>query len=377
MRIDIDYDLARIEQSKKRWDAAFDLSVADRPPVVWGVAPRLALSRRGKTFSDFFNDPIDQLINLIENFKWVAENLPGDLVTDTSIILQPQFENASNPNAFGCPVLWQDNMPPQALPAIATLDDLRNYQPPPVEETLWQKMIDYYHAWRIFLDDGNLKVTIRGAPVRLDLHLHIGGESPFMIATDLCGCRIYEWMHEDPDAVHRLLKLITERLIEMEHRMRSICGHTDKGRWFLADDTAQIISLEDFREFVVPYSGALYEAFAAGPLARVMHMCGRHTHLFPALLDDLKINGAWGYGSRNTPEEIRDGLGGKALLVGNIDPMILCEGPKQRIVAETRRLLDALLPCGGIMVCDGYNLIPETPIENLQIVVDTVESYCK
>jgi hypothetical protein len=376
MRIDVDYDLERAAASMRRWDAAFQISMADRPPVCWGACQRLMLARRGKTFCDLFDDPIDQLVQLVTNWKWVAENLPGDHVTEPSVIVQPQFENASNANAFGSPIVWFDHQPPQAGPAIHTIEQLENFTPPPVEDTLWGRMIDYYHAMRRHLDDGGLELTIRGEPIRIDLQAHIGGESPFMVATDLCGHHIYEWMHEAPEALHRMLSIITERMIATERMMREMCGLPLQGSVFMADDTAQIISLDAFREFVVPYTGAVYESLGGEGSGRPMHMCGRHTHLYPALIEDLKCTGLWGYGALNTPEEVRDGVGGKMWLVGNIDPLLLCNGPVEQIAHETRRLLNALLPCGGVIVCDGFNLVPETPISNLQVVMDVVEAEC-
>ncbi|MBX7247320.1 MAG: uroporphyrinogen decarboxylase family protein [Candidatus Sumerlaeaceae bacterium] len=376
MRIDIDYDPSRIAGNKKRWDAAFALSVADRPPVSWGAAPRLMLGRRGSNFHKFFDDPVDQLTELVLNYKWQVENLPGDLVTDLNLTIQPQFENASNANAFGSPTLWGDTEPPQAMRAVESIDQVVAFRPPAMETTLWGRMIEYYHAMKRWLDDGNIEITMRGEPVRIDLQLHTGGESPFCIATDLIGSDIYQWILEYPDEMLRFFEITTDHVLSVERDMREIAGLPAKGRWFLTDDTAQIISAEDYREFVVPFSGRIYDELTSKREERIMHLCGRHVHLYDALVNDLRIAGIWGMGSPNKPEEVRDGIGGKIWMIGNLDPVLLCSGPREHIVAETRRLLDALLPCGGLIVGDGYNLVPETPIENLQLVVDTVREYC-
>lgn len=375
MIVDIDFDPAHAAENKLRWNAAYSRSIADRPPVAWGVANRMMLKRRGSSFAKFCNDPITQLVEQVLNFKWIAENLPGDMVNGLSVTVQPQFENVSNSNAFGCEVAWSQDQPPQAIPILHTLEDLETYQPPPVERTLWGRMTEFYHVMHAWLGEGNLRVTMRGEPVTVDAQLHVGGESPFMIATDLCGPNLYDWLTEAPDLVHRLLGIITDRFIETERQMRQVCKSAPKGCIFLADDTAQIISLAHFREFVVPYTGRIYDEFAAGPADRVMHMCGRHAHLYPALLNDLKICGLWGYGSRNQPEEVRDSVGGRIWLLGNIDPFLLAEGPTERIEQATRRLLDALTPCGGIIVADGYNLVPETPLRHLQTVANFVKAY--
>jgi uroporphyrinogen-III decarboxylase len=262
------------------------------------------------------------------------------------------------------------------MSAIHSLKELESYRPPPIEETLWWKQIEFYRAMRKHVDEGHIEVVIGGERVRIDVQVHIGGESPFCVATDLCGCNVFEWIYEAPDLMHRLLDLITTRMIETELMMRDICGAKKTGRIVLSDDSAQVVSIDDYREFVVPYTGRIYDTFAPGKNDRVMHLCGRHIHLYPALINDLRVEGMWGAGSRNTPEELRDVAGGRVWIVGNLDPMLLCDGPAELIAAETRRLLSALLPCGGLIVGDGYNVIPETPIRHLQVVEETVRAFC-
>jgi hypothetical protein len=377
MEIDIHYDPAAVAASARRMEAMFSLGMADRPPVIWGACPRMLLARRGSSFKRFFFDPITQATELLLNHQWLAENVPGDTVSGLTVGIQPQFENVSNSQSLGAGVRWDEDQPPQVLPCIQSLSDLEAYEPPPLEGTLWRRMMEWHREIQAWLDGGGVKVTLGGEPVRVDLGLHIGGESPFCVAVDLCGSSAYEWLVEAPEAMHRLLGLITDRLIEVEQMMRRQAGEPERGTWFLTDDSAQIVSLRAYREFAVPYSRRMYEAFAGPGDKRVMHLCGRHAHLYPALLEDLQISGIWGFGAPVTPEEARDAAGGRIWFVGNLDCSLLCDGPADRIVAEIRRLLDALGPCGGLGVGDGYNLIPDTPLDHLRLVVDTVTQWAE
>lgn len=375
MRIDIDYDPQAAAASARRMEAMFSLGMADRPPVIWGACPRMLLARRGSSFARFFSDPVTQATEILLNHQWLAEHVPGDMVTGLTAGIQPQFENVSNSQSLGAGVRWDDDQPPQVMPCIHTMADLEAYEPPPLEGTLWQRMMDWHREMKAWLEGGGVTVTMRGEPVSVGLGLHIGGESPFCVAVDLCGALAYEWLAEAPEAMHRLLGLITDRMIEVERMMRRQTGEPERGTWFLTDDSAQIVSLRSYREFVAPYSLRLYETFTGPGDKRVMHLCGNHAHLYPALVDDLRISGIWGFGAPVAPEQARDAVGGRIWLVGNLDCSLLRDGPPDRIVAETRRLLDALGPCGGLGVGDGYNLIPDTPLEHLRLVVDTVTQW--
>lgn len=39
--------------------------------------------------------------------------------------------------------------------------------------------------------------------------------------------------------------------------------------------------------------------------------------------------------------------------------------------------LEAMAPCGGLTLCDGANVCPGTPLENLAVFVEACEDYAK
>ena len=71
----------------------------------------------------------------------------------------------------------------------------------------------------------------------------------------------------------------------------------------------------------------MYETFGADlQNGRGMHMCGDSTHLHQSLVEDLKITSFDLFGYRVTPEVAARNLGGKMLLWGNINPMLMLKG---------------------------------------------------
>ena len=142
-----------------------------------------------------------------------------------------------------------------------------------------------------------------------------------------------------------------------------------------SDDSAQVISLKQYREFCVPIGQRLYGIFGCDRAdGRLMHLCGRNVHLHPALLEDLHITMLHGFGSANKPEEMIL-LAGKVVLHGNIDPMTLYEGTLDEIEAETMHNLEVLAPSGGLILGDGFNVVPGTPLASLEAVRKASEQY--
>jgi uroporphyrinogen-III decarboxylase len=70
-------------------------------------------------------------------------------------------------------------------------------------------------------------------------------------------------------------------------------------------------------------------------------------------------------------------LGGKCYLWGNLDPVLLLEGPKEKIREAAAEFLEALGRCGGIVLGDGANVCPGTPLDHLAIVRDAAEQYAQ
>ncbi len=168
---------------------------------------------------------------------------------------------------------------------------------------------------------------------------------------------------------------ITTGLIAAEENFRSL-DTRPRGGFGLAEDSAQIMSLEMFREFCVPYDNRLYDTFGKGlRFGRGMHMCGDSIHLHEALVKDLRITGFDVFGCRVPPSVAAKNLGGRMLLWGNIDPMLMRNGSKAQVKQACMETLKAMAPCGGLLLGDGANVCPGTPLENMAVFTEAVEEY--
>lgn len=372
--LDISYPVEKMERSLQRYQARLDFKVVDRVPVLFCLERRYFLPLLNMGFDEFLGDVETHYYTQLRYEKYRIENIPEDYCVDKSIKAYPYFENVTNASAFGAEIGWSDTETPRAIPILRDVSDIDRLEVPPPDAGLWGQRARWWAEMRKLAEE--TEVTFNGEPGRVEIPcLDIGWEGPHMTAIDLAGENLYWWMIEYPEAYHRLMDKVTEGMARAARHFRRI-DPRPRSAFGLAEDSAQIMSAESFKEFVAPYDRRLYDEFGAGlRQARGMHMCGDSRHLHSALVDDLKITSFDLFGYRVEPKVVARNLGGKALLWGNIDPMLMLNGTKTEVKETARRCLEELAPCGGLLLGDGANVCPGTPIEDLAALTEASEEY--
>ena len=364
--IDIHYPTSEMEKSRRRMEAAYNFQWFDRAPVFLGIEARYLLHERGITFAEYFSDVKTQFIHQLENLKWRIENIPDDWFTRPVVTISPDFQNVTNASGCGAEIYWQENETPQAIPCISTIDDLVKHTMPEWRSTLWGKKLGWFFEMTRLAED--VRVTLNGEQIPIQISVGINADSPFMTAVDLIDSNFYTWILDAPAECKAFLEKVADRYIEVETEFRKISGRSQNDGLCYSDDSAQVISQDQYRDMCVPVGERLYDMFGNdGHDGRMMHMCGRNVHLHESLLNDLHITQLTGYGSGNAPEEMGV-LAGKVLLHGNVDPMTLYEGTPNDVERETSKILEVLADSGGIVLGDGYNIVPGSPLSNLEAV---------
>ena len=374
-KLNIDYPLDQAKCSQARLSARADYKYVDRVPVGFCIAPRFFAAEFGLTYKEFFKDAETQYYWLLQFAKYLLENIPQDLVCDIpNISVGPYFDNVVNASAFGAEIIWPENETLHAIPTVKSVEQMERMEIPSVDAGLWsrvaewqQRMTELARQTRVTFNgrEGNVKVVPPD----------IGGEGPHMVAIDLVGTDFYWWMVEYPRACHRFLDKITTGMIAAEENFRRMDSRP-RGGFGLAEDSAQTMSLEMFREFCGPYDNRMYDTFDKGlRFGRGMHMCGDSTHLHGALVKDLRITTFDAFGCRVSPSVAAKNLGGKMLLWGNIDPMLMRNASKAQVKQACMEALKAMAPCGGLLLGDGANVCPDTPLENMAVFTEASEEY--
>lgn len=374
-RIDIDYPFERFEQNRKRLEARTEFKYTDRVPVAFCLVQRYFAPIFGVTYGDLFEDVETQFYWHLQFAKYRMENIPEDIWGWPGINISPYFDNVVNASALGCEIGWSDHETPRAIPVIKTIDEMESFEIPEPEAGLWGKVLDWHFKMKELANETDARINGKSVPVNISLP-GIGGEGPHMMAIDLVGENFYWWIAEYPEACHRFLDKITKALIAAEMNFRKKVPGPRYG-FGLADDAAQIMSAAMFREFCVPYTGALYDRFGTGLRdGRGMHMCGDSVHLHNVLRDELRISSFNVFGYMVPPKVAAKNLGSAGIyLHGNIDPMLMLNGTKNEVKAAAMECLKWMAPCGGFMLGDGANVCPGTPVENLAALTEATEEY--
>lgn len=371
--LDIDYPVDEVRLSAKRMEARARYEVVDRVPVGFCLVARYFTPIFGIPYREIFRDVETQYRWHLEFAKYRLERIPEDLFcTSPTLVMYPYFDNVVDSDPLGAEVVWPENETLHAIPTIHTVDAMDAWQAPHPTAGLWGKLVE----WCFAMKDLATRTRVRFGGVEGHVEVRaptIGGLSPHMLAIDLVGTDFYWWQIEYPRACHRFLAKITGALIRTQEHFERIWPRPPAGQG-LAEDSAQIMSVEQFREFCVPYDLVLFGRTGPGS-ARGMHMCGRSDHLHESLVNDLEITSFDLFGHRTAPEVAARNLGGKTLLWGNVDPMLMQRGSVAEVKAACRHVLDTLAPFGGLLLGDGANVCPGTPVENLAAFVQTAREY--
>jgi uroporphyrinogen-III decarboxylase len=373
--LNIDYPLARMEQNRRRMEARASFGYTDRVPVGFCLVPRYFAPLLGIPYRALFQSVEEHYYWQLQFLKWRIENIPEDMICHGPALgVAPYFDNVLDSAAFGAEVVWPENETLHCRPVIHSVEQMASWPMPEPGSGLWGQARDWWREMHGLAKETRLTFNDVAGHVEVGI-LGLSGLSPHMIAIDLVGHEFYAWQLECPDLCHAFLGRITDAMIAAMRYFRQI-DPRPWGGYGLADDTATAMSPAMFKEFCVPYTGRLFDTFGAGfKFGRGLHMCGQSTHLHQALVEDLRITSFDLFGYLVEPEVAARNLGGKMLLWGNLNPMLMLNGTKEQVKQAARAALEAMAPCGGLLLGDGANVCPGTPVENLAALTEAAEEY--
>jgi uroporphyrinogen decarboxylase len=139
----------------------------------------------------------------------------------------------------------------------------------------------------------------------------------------------------------------------------------------LIDDSSAALSPWLYREFVVPCVLRVVEAVGR-PLR--IHVDGAANHLLP-IYGELELDELVSFGWGTSVDAVRDQLGGRALLSGNLAPDLFVRRSPEDVYRAAMRVLEVLAPCGGFLLQEGANMPPEAKPENIEAMVRAAEDF--
>jgi uroporphyrinogen decarboxylase len=198
--------------------------------------------------------------------------------------------------------------------------------------------------------------------------------APFTLAAYLVeGRGSHSWsawkgmLFAEPATARRLLDTCAETIASL------LVAQVEAGAQaaMLFDTWAGILSPEDYAAFALPYARRVMQAVRGASLSvpRIYYAGAAVGHL--EALRDVGVE-VIGLDWRVTLSEARRRLGEGMALQGNLDPAVLL-GPPSFIEERVARVLDEAPDTGHVFNL-GHGILPETPPEHAERLVETVRS---
>ena len=212
------------------------------------------------------------------------------------------------------------------------------------------------------LDPKIALIGFAGAPFTVASYMIEGGYSRNFLHTKLL-------MYFHPEAWQRLMETASEIMA------RYLTAQIEAGAQAiqLFDSWVGCLEPEDYRRYVLPYSQKIFARLK--PYAVPLLHFGTGT---ATLLELMKEAGGtvMGVDWRISLKEARSRLGSNTPVQGNLDPVALF-APPSYLEEKVDQVLEQADGCPGHVFNLGHGILPETPVENVEAVVEWVHAKSK
>ena len=376
--IEIGVSIEELAARRLRVEQARRFETPDRIPVIPAIAHRFLIPKTGVRFKEYYADPETMLHAQILAQKWLMENIRTDAfgITGPWVGAWTDFQNTFEAGSLGCPIVFPEDDIPWVGPGWVKTDaDLKTLDAMDFIHTgINARQIAYRRAMQAIAEkypvcfrDGEVFYPGAGAS------LTHTSDGPFGVAGDLLGqTELFLATKERPDFVRELLRIVTQKLIDY----LDFCGEQEqlpRPRDFAwTDDLAVSLSAETYRDLVLPEERRLRFHFDG---RASLHMCGKTDHLLEIFVHDLEIHEFQGYGYQVSLDRVAAAMGGRVVLIGNVNPLLIRKGTPEQVREATRNVIETLGHYRGVIVQDGSNIPPGSPLENINAMMEAAEIH--
>ncbi len=253
------------------------------------------------------------------------------------------------------------------LPVRFPLDESATIEQHPVKSVadLDQfKVVDPLYDGRVWV----FLETVRLLRQRLDIPLGVYVSGPFTLAGLMMGANDIALASIDtPEVVHAAVNFCENVIIEYSKALVAagadiVC---------ILDPTAMMLSPSSFWEFA---GKSIQNIVRHLDTRTVLHICGNTEHL----IDKMCATGvqALSLDSLVNMPKIAAKMPADVVLIGNINPVAtMLQGDRNKVVADTCALLEAMREHDNFIMSTGCDLPAETPLENIVAMVEAVKNF--
>ncbi len=213
----------------------------------------------------------------------------------------------------------------------------------------------------------------------------LGGDwSPFWHdVIDFVGLEgLYYLMYDNPEIASLLFEKVADFYYQTSRNMFEAAGAAID-IFFVGNDfgsqTGPLLGVDLFERFALPSLARLIELGHRYGLKVMLHCCGGFRPLLPSMIR-VGLDGVHALQPRAAgmePAGLKRDFGDRILLNGAIDSHhVLIDGSPESVREQTRHILDIMAPGGGYVAGASHDyILPETPLENVLAMFDTVHEY--
>jgi len=342
-------------------------------PRIWILDPQL--NTDGITWEEFSNNPELMFQVLLEYKHHLVHHVPHDIemgIPKGHWEIFTEFVNIYDATWLGCPIHYAEGQVSATRPRYTgdRKHEIFDCGMPGPFDGFMSKVKEYYE----FFVDRATGYEFHGRPVKVLPPCALGTDGLLTVAFDIRGDEILSDMYLDSDYYHQLMGFVTEALIKRIKAWRNYLGMDRKPRsGYIADDIIQLISVETYREFVLPYHKKyLEELFGSGPHS--MHLCGDVQRHFPTLIRELNIN-LFDTGYPIRFDTLRSEVGEETHIQGGVPVAELLHGTPESIRRRAREILQSGIMRGGKFIMKEANNVPPClPAKNFSALYEAVKS---
>ena len=271
-----------------------------------------------------------------------------------------EYGMAIEPSAFGCRVHFWSDRTPDVEPALKRIEDADGLAPvDPRADGLMPLALHLYRMHRQRILDAGHTLPVVAARGPLCLAAFLRGVSDFMM--DIA---------ENPGAVHTLLALTTQTVVDWLKAQAEAAGDTVEGILVL-DDIVGFLSAAAYREFAHPYLKQVCDAFPE-EWVKVYH---NDANIRPCLAD-LPDTGfhVLNWGHKVDVAQAREKTNGRMCLMGNVAPLDIGVRGTPEMVRNAARDVLGKADGRGLILSVGGGVSPGMPGENVAALVEALET---
>ena len=303
-------------------------------------------------------------INILDYFTndelWIKANLKA-IETFPNVTFLPGFWSeygmCTEPSAFGAKCIFWKNEFPFAEKIINDPAEISSVKAPnPETDGLLPFMLNR-------LVKSQPAIETAGHKIRFSV-----SRGPLNIASFLMGTtELMTTMMMDPDAVHSLLRIITD-FLKAWHKVQWEAIPTIEGIMML-DDIVGFVGEEEFMQFGYPYLKELYDVNAKIKLFHNDADCTMSIKYYP----ELGIN-LYNPGTHMTMNEMLDITGHKMTILGNIPPRdVLAAGSPHDVKKTVKELVQSVNDPLRVMLSCGGGMPPKVSTENIRAFIEAAK----